>query len=78
MHDPGVLDAVVRQEREIRSVAFHTLEEVRELCADFTARRVEAALAALHAAGSGTPGGDAGPAAYTESGRSPTGPVVGS
>lgn len=78
VHDPAVLDAVVRQEREIRSVAFHTLAEVRELCADFTARRVEAALAALHAADSGTPGGDAGPAAYTESGRSPAGPVVGS
>ena len=75
MHDPAVLDSVVRQEREIRSVAFHTLDEVRELCADFTARRVEAALAALHAT---APGGAAGPAAYTESGRSPTAPVDGS
>jgi 8-oxo-dGTP pyrophosphatase MutT (NUDIX family) len=75
VHDPAVLETVVRQEREIRSVAFHTLDEARALCADFTARRVEAALAALHAA---TPRGDAGPAAYTESGRSPTGPVVGS
>ncbi len=75
VHDPAVLDSVVRQEREIRSVAFHTLDEVRELCADFTARRVEAALAALHATASG---GAAGPAAYTESGRSPTAPVDGS
>ncbi len=66
VHDPSVLDAVVRQEREIRSVAFHTLEEVRERCADFTARRVEAALAALHAA---PPAARPGPAAYTESGR---------
>lgn len=60
VHDPSLLDAVVRQEREIRSVAFHTPAEVRELCADFTARRIEAALAALD-----EPGG----AAYTESGR---------
>ena len=59
VHDPSLLDAVVRQEREIRSVAFHTPEQVRELCADFTARRIEAALAALGGAD----------AAYTESGR---------
>lgn len=66
VHDPSVLDAVVRQEREIRSVAFHTPDEVRELCADFTARRIEAALAALHAA---PPAEHPGPVAYTESGR---------
>ncbi|WP_235561882.1 NUDIX hydrolase [Marmoricola sp. Leaf446] len=64
--DASVLDDVVRQEREIRSVAFHTPAEVRERCADFTARRVEAALAALRAA---PPAADPGPAAYTESGR---------
>ena len=58
-HPASLLDHVVRQEREIRSAAFCTLEEARERCADFTARRIEAALASL--AGTGT--------AYTESGR---------
>jgi 8-oxo-dGTP pyrophosphatase MutT (NUDIX family) len=57
-HDASLLDAVVRQEREIREVAFCTPEEVRARATDFTARRVEAALAAL------TSG-----ATYTESGR---------
>ena len=57
-HDPGVLDDMVRQEREIRDAAFCTLEEVRERCADFTARRVESAVANLTG---GSP-------AYTESG----------
>jgi 8-oxo-dGTP pyrophosphatase MutT (NUDIX family) len=57
-HDAAIVDAVVRQEREIRDTAFCSVEEVRERCADFTARRIEAALANL--------GGD-GPA-YTESG----------
>ena len=51
----GVLDEVVKQEREIRDVRFCTLEEVDELAADFTARRVRAAV-------SGTQ-------PYTESGR---------
>ena len=58
VHDAAVLDDVVKQEREIRDVRFCTLEEVRELAADFTARRIASALANL--------GG--GPA-YTESGR---------
>ncbi len=58
-HDARVLDRVVRQTREIRSVAFCTPEEVRERCADFTARRIESALSALRA---GAP-------AYAESGR---------
>ena len=57
-HDAAVLDDVVRQEREIRDAAFCTLEEVRERCADFTARRVESAVANLTG---GSP-------AYTESG----------
>jgi len=57
--DPSVLDASVLQAREIRSVQFCTLEEVRARCADFTARRVEAALRALQAGGP----------TYTESGR---------
>jgi 8-oxo-dGTP pyrophosphatase MutT (NUDIX family) len=63
VYDGGVhhslIDATVREEREIRSVEFCTIEQVRERCADFTARRVEAALASLHGTG----------AVYTESGR---------
>ncbi len=58
VHEAAVLDDVVRQRREIASVAFLRPEEVRERCADFTARRIEAALAAL----------DGGPG-YAESGR---------
>jgi 8-oxo-dGTP pyrophosphatase MutT (NUDIX family) len=60
VHDPSLVDGVVRQEREIRSAGFYTLAEVREKCADFTARRIEAALRNL----SESPG-----PAYTESGR---------
>jgi 8-oxo-dGTP pyrophosphatase MutT (NUDIX family) len=60
-HDPGIIDAIVKQEREIRSAGFFTLEEVRTLCADFTARRIESALRNLST-------GDCGPS-YTESGR---------
>jgi RimJ/RimL family protein N-acetyltransferase/8-oxo-dGTP pyrophosphatase MutT (NUDIX family) len=55
-HDGSLLDAVVRQEREILEVAFCTLEEVDRRAADFTARRVRAAL-------------EAGGPSYTESGR---------
>ena len=51
----GVLDEVVKQEREIRDVRFCTLEEVDELAADFTARRVRAAVSGVQP--------------YTESGR---------
>ncbi len=60
VHDPSVVDTIVRQEREIRSAAFCTVAEVREKCADFTARRVEAALLNL----TDNPG-----PSYTESGR---------
>jgi ADP-ribose pyrophosphatase YjhB (NUDIX family) len=60
-HDPAVLDRIVEQEREIRSAAFCTLTEVEERAADFTARRVAAALAEATAPGRGP--------AYTESGR---------
>ena len=49
------LDEVVKQEREIRDVRFCTLEEVDELAADFTARRVRAAVGGMQP--------------YTESGR---------
>jgi 8-oxo-dGTP pyrophosphatase MutT (NUDIX family) len=58
-HDAGILDAVVREEREIRAARFCTMDEVHARCADFTARRVEAAVASL---GGGAP-------AYVESGR---------
>ena len=58
-HDASITDAIVKQAREIRSAEFCTSEQVRERCADFTTRRVEAALASL--AGGG--------ATYTESGR---------
>ncbi len=56
----SVLDEAVYQPREIRSARFCTPEEVRAQCADFTARRIEAALRTL----------DGGGTAYTESGRS--------
>jgi RimJ/RimL family protein N-acetyltransferase/8-oxo-dGTP pyrophosphatase MutT (NUDIX family) len=60
-HDPEILDRMVAQVREIRTAEFCTVEQVRERAADFTARRVEAALSNLR--------GDTGPA-YSESGRS--------
>jgi len=60
VHDPSVVDTIVRQEREIRSAAFCTLQELQDKCADFTARRIESALRNL----SDNPG-----PSYTESGR---------
>lgn len=54
-HPASLLDRVVKQDREIRSAEFCTLEQVCERTADFTARRIESALA--------------GPAGFTESGR---------
>lgn len=57
-HDGQLIDRVVKQAREISDAEFCTLEQVHERAADFTARRVVAALGNL--------GG--GPA-YTESGR---------
>lgn len=59
VHPASIAEQVVPQAREIRSAAFLTLDEVDERAADFTARRVRAALASL--AGEGP--------AYTESGR---------
>ena len=59
VHDASIVDSIVKQAREIRSAEFCTLDQARERCADFTARRVESALANLD---------DGGPA-YTESGR---------
>jgi 8-oxo-dGTP pyrophosphatase MutT (NUDIX family) len=61
VHDPSLIDTMVREAREIRSVEFCTLEQVRERCADFTARRIEAALRSVHGSG----------VSYTESGRPP-------
>jgi RimJ/RimL family protein N-acetyltransferase/8-oxo-dGTP pyrophosphatase MutT (NUDIX family) len=57
--DPSVLDSAVLQPREIESVEFCTIDEVRTRCADFTARRIESALRTL----------DGGGSTYTESGR---------
>ena len=57
-HDAAILESVVEQPREIRSAEFCTVEQVRERCADFTARRIESALANV---------GRGGPA-YVESG----------
>jgi RimJ/RimL family protein N-acetyltransferase/8-oxo-dGTP pyrophosphatase MutT (NUDIX family) len=54
-HPASLLDGVVKQEREIRDARFCTLAEVDELAADFTARRIRAAVT--------------GTGAYTESGR---------
>jgi 8-oxo-dGTP pyrophosphatase MutT (NUDIX family) len=56
--DASVVDRNTKQDREIRAVELCTLEQVRERCADFTARRIESALANL----------DAGGPSYTESG----------
>jgi 8-oxo-dGTP pyrophosphatase MutT (NUDIX family) len=44
VHHPSLVDEMVLQPREIVSARFYSLDEVRELCADFTARRVESAL----------------------------------
>lgn len=55
-HPADLIDGVVRQEREIRAAEFCTLAEAEERCADFTARRI---LAAVDPARPG----------YTESGR---------
>jgi 8-oxo-dGTP pyrophosphatase MutT (NUDIX family) len=56
VQDPAILGRMVKEEREIRDARFLTLEEVGDLAADFTLRRVEAALQSE--------------SRYTESGRS--------
>ncbi|WP_235737543.1 NUDIX hydrolase [Nocardioides alcanivorans] len=58
VHEAALLDRAIYEAREIREARFLTLDEIRDRAADFTARRIEAALAAL----------DGGPG-YTESGR---------
>ncbi len=57
-HDASIVADVIRQEREIRDAAFCTVNEAHERCADFTARRILAALGNL----------DGTSPAYTESG----------
>ena len=59
VHPASLLEEVVRQTREIQSAEFCTPDQVAERCADFTARRISAALASLEGGGP----------AYTESGR---------
>ncbi len=58
-HDADLLDPMVLEPREIRHAEFATPEQVRERCADFTARRIASALAVAR--------GDARPS-YVESG----------
>jgi 8-oxo-dGTP pyrophosphatase MutT (NUDIX family) len=58
-HDPAITTGIHKQEREIRHAEFATIEQVRERCADFTARRIESALANRAAGGP----------SYAESGR---------
>lgn len=60
VHPADTLEAIVCQDREIKAAHFCTVAEIRAHAADFTARRIEAALG--RALGHGGP-------AYTESGR---------
>jgi ADP-ribose pyrophosphatase YjhB (NUDIX family) len=55
VHHPSLVEQMVLQPREIISARFYTVTEARDLCADFTVRRIEAALTRR--------------APYTESGR---------
>jgi 8-oxo-dGTP pyrophosphatase MutT (NUDIX family) len=59
VQEPGLVERIVKQVREIRSAEFCTPEQVAERAADFTTRRILAALARTGGEGS----------AYTESGR---------
>jgi 8-oxo-dGTP pyrophosphatase MutT (NUDIX family) len=59
VHPVSVLDDVVLQAREIRETAFCTSGDVHARAADYTARRVDAALSAVDGSG----------AIFTESGR---------
>lgn len=61
VHPASILDSAVLQARELRAAAFCSTDEVHARAADFTARRVVAALAVL--------GGNG--ATFTESGRTP-------
>jgi RimJ/RimL family protein N-acetyltransferase/ADP-ribose pyrophosphatase YjhB (NUDIX family) len=44
-HDASIVDGIEKEAREIRHAEFATLEQVKERCADFTARRIASALA---------------------------------
>lgn len=44
VHDESIVEGIVRQQREIREARFCTVDEAHQLCADFTARRLVAAL----------------------------------
>ena len=57
-HASAITERIVKQPREIRHAEFCTLDEIGERCADFTARRIAAALESAASGGS----------AYTESG----------
>lgn len=59
VHDAAIVDRIVKQKREIKNARFATLDEAEQVCADFTFRRIRAALARLSGGG----------VAYTESGR---------
>lgn len=59
VQDASVVDAIVRQEREIKDAAFWTLDEIAERASEITAHRVASALANV---------GGSGPS-YTEGGR---------
>ncbi len=61
MLDPGAPDRMTLATKEIRSVAFCTMDEVERRAADFTFRRIVTAMATLT---NPAPG-----AAYTQSGR---------
>jgi 8-oxo-dGTP pyrophosphatase MutT (NUDIX family) len=58
-HDAAIADRIVPQRREILTARFCTPSEVHALCADFTARRIDSALANV----------EAGRCSYSESGR---------
>jgi RimJ/RimL family protein N-acetyltransferase/8-oxo-dGTP pyrophosphatase MutT (NUDIX family) len=59
VHHLSITDEIEKQAREIRHAEFATMDEVRERCADFTARRIESALA----------NAESGHPSYVESGR---------
>lgn len=68
VHDAAIVDDMVVEVREIRAARFCTLDEARELCADFTARRIASALANAAGAGPSYPSNTS-YTSYTESGR---------
>jgi RimJ/RimL family protein N-acetyltransferase/8-oxo-dGTP pyrophosphatase MutT (NUDIX family) len=59
VHDAGLAEGASLQAREIRTACFCTIDEARDRCTDFTARRIESAIRNV----------DGGGPAYTESGR---------